>query len=215
MKYLGFIGELVVRIRSGMVPNNRLITRTLLKQLGEELRQIIFYETGILIGAREMSFDISGDIITAKLWGYEFGNIRYGDEEIYSGFDLSDLAVMMIDSINDMEKKIIESKMKDIEKHTLPGLKADIMTTLESNGVKQEVIDRLNFSIKDLGYGYLDFVDIAEGQGYPLIVIAIWDGKTIDFNYPLSLDTNHLVDDMNDLVFRLIDEMIKAESVDE
>jgi hypothetical protein len=105
--------------------------------------------------------------------------------------------------------------MKDIEKHGLPGLKTDIITILEHNGVKPEVIDGLNFSIKDLGYGNLDFVDIAEGQGYPLIVIAIWDGKTIDFNYPLSLGTDHLVDDLNDLVFRLIDEMVKVEMMDE
>jgi hypothetical protein len=197
------------------VPKNGLITRTLLKQLGEELRQEIFYDTGILIGEKEMSFDISGDIITAKLWGYDLGNIKYGEEEIYAGFDPSDLAVMMIDSIEDMEKNIIESKMKDIEKHGLPGLKTDIITILEHNGVKPEVIDGLNFSIKDLGYGNLDFVDIAEGQGYPLIVIAIWDGKTIDFNYPLSLGTDHLVDDLNDLVFRLIDEMVKVEMMDE
>jgi hypothetical protein len=86
------------------VPKNGLITRTLLKQLGEELRQEIFYDTGILIGEKEMSFDISGDIITAKLWGYDLGNIKYGEEEIYAGFDPSDLAVMMIDSIEDMEK---------------------------------------------------------------------------------------------------------------
>lgn len=197
------------------MPKNGLITRTLLKQLGEELRQEIFYDTGILIGEKEMSFDISGDIITAKLWGYDLGNIKYGEEEIYAGFDPSDLAVMMIDSIEDMEKNIIESKMKDIEKHGLPGLKTDIITILEHNGVKPEVIDGLNFSIKDLGYGNLDFVDIAEGQGYPLIVIAIWDGKTIDFNYPLSLGTDHLVDDLNDLVFRLIDEMVKVEMMDE
>ena len=197
------------------MPKNGLITRTLLKQLGEELKQEIFYDTGILIGEKEMSFDISGDIITAKLWGYELGNIKYGEEEIYAGFDPSDLAVMMIDSIEDMEKNIIESKMKDIEKHGLPGLKTDIITILEHNGVKPEVIDGLNFSIKDLGYGNLDFVDIAEGQGYPLIVIAIWDGKTIDFNYPLSLGTDHLVDDLNDLVFRLIDEMVKVEMMDE
>lgn len=198
------------------MPNDRLITNTLLEQLGEELRQEIFYETGILIGAKDMSFDISGDTITAKLWGYEFGCLRYGEKEADDGFGPSDLAIIMIDAIEDMDKKIIRFKIQDIEKNGLPGLKADIITILKRNWAEQDIIDLLDFSIKDLGYDFLNSVDIAEKRGFPLIVIAIRDRGTIDFKYPLNLwSGDRLVDDVNDLVFRFMDEMAKVESLDE
>lgn len=187
----------------------------LLEQIADDVKESVYYDTGISIDVEDMSLDVSGNVIVLKIWGNEFARLECKEGDM----DCSpmDIAIMMMEGLDDdVKRKVVGLKILQLEEQSLPKLEQVVKGGLTGEGIKQDILDGLDFSIEDMGYDHhhWDMADDAE-QGYPFIALAISSLDGLDFNYPMNIYyPGEPVDDMADLVGKLYSELGRLGNTD-
>ncbi|WP_456473890.1 hypothetical protein [Candidatus Pyrohabitans sp.] len=179
-----------------------MITEEIAKKLAEEFVENVYAETGILLSTDDISFEVSRDRITLKLWGCELLSTGYAE-------DVSEADLSFWLRSEDIADRIVQVRISVLEERFLPVVEQRVIEALIARGIAEEAIEQLVFSIEDLGYERRHWEDDIEAErGYPTLALRIeGDNPEVEFCYPLATDLEEPLDDFEDLLRRLCEDI--------
>lgn len=155
-------------------------------RVAEELAEGIWAETGIMVAKEDLAFETVGDEVMVSLGGRSLCRLEYdkGSEEA----EIASEVLYELGSPDELRERLIHVKIAQLEV-VLPGVAEAVRKSLEEKGISREVIDSLEFEIRDFGY-YPPLHGMAEDEvvtGYPDIRLFITSIDGLEFTWPLNM----------------------------